>query len=139
MPSQTTIPAGLRDLFAEPALAHVSYLNRKGQIVTFPMWVDFDGEHVLVSSPVGSKKGRALRERPEVAVSIVSNDNRWHWVSISGRVVDIKPDENLEFIDRMSHKYVGSDYQRRSPREIFTIEVDRVSPSSEDLKRWTRS
>jgi PPOX class probable F420-dependent enzyme len=139
MPGTRTIPDELRDLFQEPAVAHVSYLNRKGQIVTFPMWVDFDGEHVLVSSPVGSKKGRSLRERPQVGVSVVSKENPWHWVSVSGRVVDVNPDENLAFIDRMSHKYVGSDYQRRTPREIFTIAIDRVSPSSEDVKRWTQS
>jgi PPOX class probable F420-dependent enzyme len=134
-----TIPNELRDLFDEPALAHVSYLNRTGQIVTHPMWVDFDGEHILVSSPVGSRKGRSFREREQVAVSIVSNNNPWHWVSVSGRVVDIQPDHNLAFIDRMSQKYVGTDYQRRTPREIFTIGIDRVSPSDKQLSGWARS
>jgi len=133
------IPDELRDLFEEPALAHVSYLNGKGQIVTWPMWVDFDGEHVLISSPVGSRKGRSFRERPQVAISIVSGKNPWHWLSASGRVVDIQPDENLAFIDRMSRKYTGAEYQRRSPREIFSVAIDRLSPSSDSLRRWTRS
>ena len=135
----SAIPDELRDLFEEPALAHVSYLNGKGQIVTWPMWVDFDGEHVLISSPVGSRKGRSFRERPQVSISIVSGKNPWHWLSASGRVVDIQPDENLAFIDRMSRKYTGADYQRRSPREIFSVAVDRVSPSSDSIRRWTRS
>jgi PPOX class probable F420-dependent enzyme len=125
------IPETVRDVFEEPALGHVSYLNRKGQLVTFPMWVDFDGEHVLTSSPVGSHKGKAMRERPDVAVSIVSPKNPWHWLSVSGRVIDITPDENLDFIDRMARKYTGSEYQRRSPREIFTIKVQRVSSSAQ--------
>ena len=133
------IPDELRDLFEEPALAHVSYLNGKGQIVTWPMWVDFDGEHVLISSPVGSRKGRSFRERPQVAISIVSGKNPRHWLSASGRVVDIQPDENLAFIDRMSRKYTGAEYQRRSPREIFSVAIDRLSPSSDSLRRWTRS
>jgi PPOX class probable F420-dependent enzyme len=131
MARTSTIPEALRDLFDEPALAHVSYLNRKGQIVTYPMWVDFDGEHLVVSSPVGSRKGKAFRERSQVAVSIVSTKNPWHWLSVSGRVVDIQPDADLEFIDRMSRKYTGSDYQRRTPREIFKIAIDRASSSSE--------
>ncbi|HKF75994.1 MAG TPA: pyridoxamine 5'-phosphate oxidase family protein [Candidatus Dormibacteraeota bacterium] len=135
----TTIPDELRDLFEEPALGHVSYLNRRGQIVTYPMWIDFDGEHILVSSPVGSRKGQSLRERGQVAVSVVSTANRWHWVSVSGRVVDIQPDHDLTFIDRMSRKYVGTEYQYRTPREIFTIAIDRVSDSSQALTRWTRS
>jgi len=134
MPETTTIPDELRDLFDEPALAHVSYLNRKGQIVTYPMWVDLDGDKILVSSPVGSRKGQSLRERDQVSVSVVSTKNAWHWVSVSGRVIDIQPDDNLAFIDRMSQKYVGSDYERRTPREIFTIAIDRVSTA----RAWGR-
>jgi PPOX class probable F420-dependent enzyme len=126
-----TIPEGVRDLFDEPALGHVSYVNRRGQIVTFPMWVDFDGEHVLTSSAVGSRKARSIRENPLVSVSIVSTRNPWHWLSVSGRVTDIEPDEGLRFIDGMSSKYTGSPYQRRTPREIFIIEVDRVSSSAD--------
>ena len=132
MPPATTIPDELRDIFEEPALGHVSYLNRKGQIVTYPMWVDFDGERILVSSPVGSRKGQTLRANRQVAVSVVSAKNAWHWVSVSGRVVDIRPDHDLAFIDRMAQKYLGTDYRLRTPREVFTIAIDRVSPSS----RW---
>jgi PPOX class probable F420-dependent enzyme len=125
-----TIPDGVRDVFDEPAVGHVSYLNRRGQVVTFPMWVDFDGEHILTSSPAGSRKARSMRQNPQVSVSIVSTKNPWHWLSLSGRVTDIQPDEGLAFIDRMSRKYTGSDYERRTPREVFTIEVDRVSSSA---------
>jgi hypothetical protein len=125
----TTIPEHVLDLFAEPALAHVSYMKRNGQIVTFPMWADHDGEHILISSPVGSRKGKSFRERDQVSVEIVSTKNPWHWLSVSGRVIDFQPDDNLAFIDRMSRKYTGREYQRRSPREVFTVAVDRVSAS----------
>ena len=128
--ARAEIPESVRNLFDEPALGHVSYLNKRGQIVTFPLWVDFDGEHLFTSSPTGGKKIESLRERPDVSVSIVSTKSPWHWLSVSGRVVDIKPDENLAFIDKMSRKYTGQDYERRTPREVFTIEVDRVSSSA---------
>lgn len=128
--TKTIIPDEVRDLFNEPALGNVSYLNDEGEIVTFPMWVDFDGEHILTSSRVRSRKGRALRERPQVAVAIVSTKTPWRWLSISGRVTDIRPDEGLAMIDRMSRKYTGQDYQQRTPREIFVITIDRVSHSA---------
>ena len=124
-----SIPASMLDLFDEPALGHVSYLDAAGRIVTFPMWMDLEGGHLLTSSPVGSKKGVALRERPQVGVDIVSTTNPWHWLSISGHVVEIRPDDGLAFIDRMAHKYVGHAYERRTPREIFVIEMDRVRKS----------
>ena len=78
---------------------------------------------------MGSKKGRALRARPQVCVSIVSTKTPWRWLSLSGRVVEIRPDEGLAFIDRMSVKYTGQAYQRRKPREVFVIEIDRVGHS----------
>jgi hypothetical protein len=64
-------------------------------------------------------------------VSIASIKNPWHWLSISGRVVDIQPDEDLAFIDRMSQKYTGKTYERRTPREIFRVAIDRVSSSAQ--------
>lgn len=124
-----SIPDDMRDLFAEPAVGVVAYTTETSQIVSFPVWVDYDGEHLLVSSPVGSKKGQAFRARPQVGVSIVSTKTQWRWLSISGRVVDIRPDEGLACIDRMSQKYTGQAYQRRTPREIFVIEIDRVGHS----------
>ena len=129
MPSTTTVPRDLLDIFDEPALGHLSYLNDRGQIVTFPIWVDFDGTRIHASSPVGSRKGAALRARPQVSVSLVSTKNPFHWLSVSGRVTDFTPDHNLEFINRMSRKYLGTDYQRDSPREVFAIEIDRISNS----------
>lgn len=125
----TAIPEQVLDLFDEPALAHVSYLNRRGQIVSFPMWADYDGEHILISSPIGSRKGKSFRERDLVSLEIVSTKNPWHWLSVSGRVIDFQPDHDLKFIDRMSRKYTGRDYQRRTSREVFTVAVDRVSSS----------
>ena len=133
------VPEQLRVLFDEPALGHVSYLNDKGHIVTFPMWVDYDGEHILISSPVGSRKGQAFRKRPQVSISIVSTTNPWLWLSLSGRVIEFQPDQNLAFIDRMAHKYTGREYQRRTPREIFTVEIDRLSPNEKESARWRRS
>jgi len=130
MPDDIRIPDDLVDVFREPALGHLSYHNPKGQIVTFPMWVTHDGEHVVTSSRVGSAKGKALRVRPEVSVSVVSTKNPWRWLSVSGRVSDIQPDEGLVLIDELSRRYTGQDYQARTPREKFLIMVDRVSKSS---------
>ncbi len=115
------------DLFDEAAVGVLSYLNDKGQIVAFPVWVEYDGERILFSSPVGSRKGRSLSQRPDVSITVVSPGNAFHYLSISGRVVHVRPDHELEFIDRMSHKYVGTDYNRRTPREVFSVEIERTN------------
>ncbi len=125
----TTITESHRDLFDQPALGHVAYRDGRGRLVVFPMWVDLEDGRILTSSPVGSRKAVSFRVRPEIGISIVSLDDPWHWLSISGRVVGIHPDEGLAFIDRMSQRYTGRGYPRRTPREVFEIAIERVTQS----------
>lgn len=125
------VPAELVDLLTGSTLGHVTVVTPRGALLTHIMWVDYEGGHVLTSSRVGSAKGRALRADPRVAVSVVDRANPWRWVSVSGRVVEIRPDTGLAFIDKMSRRYTGRDYMMRDmEREIFVIEPERVRSSS---------
>jgi PPOX class probable F420-dependent enzyme len=125
-----TIPDDLPDLVTTDHLGHVASIRPDGSIATHLMWIDWDGERLLTSSPVGSRKGRNWRENPQVSVSVVDPDDPWRYLVIRGRVTDIQPDEGLAFIDRMSERYVGGPYRRRdSPREVFTVTPDHVRAS----------
>ena len=121
------IPDDLAYLLTTDHIGHVSFIRLDGTIGTTLMWVDWDGEHVVTSSPVGEYKGRAFRANPSVSVSVVDHRDDWRYVAVDGRVTEIRPDTNLEFIDRMSQQYLGMPYQRRNfEREIFVITPDRV-------------
>ncbi len=120
------VPDSLTYLLTTNVPAHVSLLRADGAIVTHVMWVDYDGEHVLTSSPKGSYKSRAFRARPQVAVSVVDPADPWRRLSISGRVSGIHDDEGLVFINTMSERYTGRPYQRTGPREIFVITPESV-------------
>jgi PPOX class probable F420-dependent enzyme len=125
-----TIPQDLADLLSSNVLAHVSAHRQDGSMAQYLMWVDFDGEHVLTSSPVGSRKGAHWRRDPHVTLSVVDRSDDWRYLVIRGRVVDIRPDDGLEFIDRMSQRYTGQPYRMREyPREVFVIEPDHVRAS----------
>lgn len=120
------IPDDLSYLLTTNVIAHVTLTKADGSLVTHVMWVDYDGEHVITSSPAGSYKSRALRVRPQVSVSVVDPTNPWRRLSISGRVTQIRDDEGLAFINKLSERYTGRPYARTSPREIFTITPDKV-------------
>jgi PPOX class probable F420-dependent enzyme len=125
------VPTELVDLVTGSTLGHVTVVTPRGALVTHIMWVDYEDGHVLTSSRVGSAKGKALRADPRIAISVVDRANPWRWVSVSGRVVEIRPDSGLAFIDRMSRRYTGRDYMMRDmEREIFVIEPQRVRSSS---------
>jgi PPOX class probable F420-dependent enzyme len=131
MATERPIPAELTYLLTTDIPAHVSYLAPDGSVRIVIMWVDYDGEHVLTSSRIGSFKGRVWRKNPQAAVSVVDKQNMWRYVTISGRVTEIKPDTGLAYIDKMSRRYTGADYRMRDfEREIFVISPDRISAST---------
>jgi PPOX class probable F420-dependent enzyme len=124
------IPADLTDLLTTNVLGHVVAQRPDGSMAVYLMWVDFDGEHVLTSSMVGSRKGGHWRRDPHVSVSVVDRSNDWRFLVVRGRVVEFRPDEGLTFIDKMSERYTGGPYRFRDrPREIFVIEPDHVIAS----------
>jgi len=121
------IPAELVDLLTGSTLGHVTVITPRGALLTHIMWIDYEDGRVLTSSRVGSAKGKALRADPRIAISVVDRANPWRWVSVSGRVVEIRSDEGLAFIDKLSRRYTGRDYMMRTmDREIFVIEPERV-------------
>ena len=121
------VPAELVDLLTGSTLGHVTVITPHGALLTHVMWIDYEDGRVLTSSRVGSAKGKALRADPRIAVSVVDRANPWRWVSVSGRVVEIRPDEGLAFIDKLSRRYTGRDYMMRDmEREVFVIEPDRI-------------
>ncbi len=122
------IPDELAYLLSTNVPAHVTLTEADGSLVTHVMWVDYDGEHILTSSPTESYKSQALRRRPNVAISVVDPADSWRRLSISGRVTEFRPDEGLEFINELSRRYVGTPYPRTAPREIFVITPDKVRP-----------
>jgi PPOX class probable F420-dependent enzyme len=125
-----SIPGDLTDLLTTNVLGHVVALRRDGTMAVYLMWVDYDGEHILTSSMVDSRKAANWRRDPKVAISVVDREDDWRFLIIRGRVVDVRPDEGLAFIDKMSMRYTGQPYRMRDrPREIFVIEPDHVRAS----------
>jgi PPOX class probable F420-dependent enzyme len=130
MSDELTVPEDLAYLLTTDHIGHVASIRPDGTIATHLMWVDWDGEHVLTSSPVGSRKGSNWRANPHASVSVVDRDDDWRNVIVRGRVTEIRPDTDLEFIDRMSQRYTGAPYRRRDwQREVFVITPDHVTAS----------
>jgi hypothetical protein len=73
------VPDLLVDLLTTNVLGHVTSIGGDGSLATHIVWVNFDGEHILKSSPNSSYKGRNLRERPQVAISVVDPTNPWRF------------------------------------------------------------
>jgi PPOX class probable F420-dependent enzyme len=117
-----TIPASHADLLKKPAFANLATLNADGSPQVTPVWVDFDGKHVLVNTARGRVKARNLAREPRVALSIADPENPYRYLGTQGRVVEMTEAGSDAHIDAMAKKYLGKDtYPFRAPGEVRVI------------------
>jgi PPOX class probable F420-dependent enzyme len=117
------IPATHADLLTtKNAFANVATLNPDGSPQVTPVWVDYDGTHVLINTAKGRVKAKNLAREPRVALSIADPDNAYRYLGIQGRVVEMTENGGDAHIDKMAKKYLGKDsYPFRAPGEVRLI------------------
>jgi PPOX class probable F420-dependent enzyme len=116
------IPNQYLDLFQKKAFANLATLNSDGSPQVTPVWVDFDGQHILVNSAKGRRKDKNMREHPRVALSIQDPDNPYRYLEVRGPVDEITEAGASEHIDKMAKKYIGVDkYPNRQPGEVRVL------------------
>jgi PPOX class probable F420-dependent enzyme len=94
------------------------------------VWVDTDGEHVVINSVDTHLKVRNIRRDPRVAVTVSDPEHPRRYYQIRGRA-SLSYEGAAEHIDTLSMKYSGQPYPwyggRDQVRVILTIDADRVS------------
>ena len=125
------IPEEYLDLFGKKAFANLATMMPDGSPQVTPVWVDFDGTHVIVNSARGRQKDKNMKRNPTVALSIVDPENPYRYLEIRGHVAEITEDGASAHIDKMAKKYMGVDiYPNHRPDEvrvIYKIEPERTS------------
>ena len=116
------IPQAFLDLFQKKAFANLATLNADGSPQVTPVWVDYDGSHILVNTARGRVKDRNLRREPRVAISLLDPDNPYRYLGVQGRVVDMTEQGADAHIDKMAKKYLNKDsYPFRTAGEVRVI------------------
>ena len=116
------ISAGFRKLLGEPAFCQLATIMPDGSPQITQVWVDTDGEHVLINTNEGSQKEKNVRRDPRVAVNVVDPTNAWRIATVRGRVVEVTTEGAVEQIDRLAKKYLGADtYPFHRPGRVRTI------------------
>ncbi len=120
------LPAAVRELLAQPNPAVVTTLRPDGQPVSVATWYLMDGDRVLLNMDEGRKRLDYLRPDPRVSLTVLAKDDWYTHVSLQGRVTEIRDDEGLVDIDRLSTHYLGQPYGQRSRGRVSAwLEVDR--------------
>lgn len=113
-----------------PVFAHIATINPDGSPQNSPVWIEYDGTHVIVNSEIKRAKVRNVQRDPRVSISVQNPDNPYSYLEIRGRVVELTEEGAFEGIDRLAKKYLGQDkYPYNKPddrRVILKIEPTRV-------------
>jgi PPOX class probable F420-dependent enzyme len=118
----STIPASHIDLFQKKAFANLATLMPDGSPQVTPVWVDWDGTHVIVNSAKGRQKDKNMRTNARVSMSILDPDNPYRYLEIRGKVIEITENGADAHIDKMAKKYMNKDtYPYRRPEEIRVV------------------
>ncbi len=118
------IPSEFLDLFAKPSHAHLATLMPDGTPHVTPVWVDWDGRHVLINSAAGRQKDLNIARRRDVAIEIADPENPNRYLHVRGPVVEITEEGAEAHLDRLARRYLGRDAY--PPGWRFPGEVRRI-------------
>ena len=107
--SQSVIPEQARSLFKNKNFAFLSTIMKDGSPQISPVWVDIDGDDILINTAQGRVKQKNVARDPRVAISIVDNANPYTMVTVRGKVVEQAAEGADRHIDLMAKKYLGMD------------------------------
>jgi len=117
-------------LIARPLLATLATVAADGGPQVTPLWIEADGDDLLVNTARGRTKARNLERDHRVAVSVIDPDDPYNVVVVRGTVTEVTTDGADEHIDRLAKKYLGVDeYPMRQPGEVrlkIRIRTDRI-------------
>jgi PPOX class probable F420-dependent enzyme len=113
------IPDKYKDLFQKRAFGHLATLMPDGAPQVTPVWIDYDGTHIIVNSARGRQKDKNMKRNPNVSVSIQDPDNPYRYLEVRGKVTEITEAGADDSIDKLAKKYTGADkYQHGTPGEV---------------------
>src|SRR5574340_986168 len=125
------IPEKYLDLFNKKAFGSLGTLMPDGSPQVTPVWVDREGDTILVNTAKGRQKDKNIQRDPRVSVTLIDPDNPYRYLEIRGRVVETTDKGAKDHIDKMAKKYLGVDkYPYAQPGEqrlLLRIEPERVS------------
>jgi PPOX class probable F420-dependent enzyme len=128
--TDTFTPAS-RAIFDKRVLAHVASLDGDGSPNVSPVWVELDGDDIVINTALGRAKARNLANDSRVAISLTDPDDPSATITVRGTVIVFTTDGADEVIDRFSKKYLNLDrYPNRREGEVrVTVKIrpDRIS------------
>lgn len=100
-----TIPNSHVDLFQNPVHGVLTTLMPDGMPQSSIVWVDYDGENVLINTTLERQKGRNMQVIPRVSVLVIDPNDSSRWVEVRGQVIEMTRDGAVAHADKLTQRY----------------------------------
>lgn len=95
-------------LLKDPNLAHFATVSKDGKPHVTPVWVDTDGEAVLINTAKGRVKHKNVLNNPYVAISVNDKNDFYNTFVMRGKAELVEQGAE-EHIDMLAKKYLNVD------------------------------
>ncbi|MBC2865581.1 PPOX class F420-dependent oxidoreductase [Streptomyces mexicanus] len=124
--SKPPLPSEAVELLRRPNPAVMATLRSDGAPVSTPTWYLWDDGRILISLDEGRVRLKHLRRDPRVTLTVLDGDDWYTHLTLIGRVTQMRDDEGLTDIDRLSTHYTGKPYPDRVRARVTAwIEIER--------------
>jgi len=110
MKSHVMFDAEMIEIIDEKNFAHLATSMADGSPHVSPVWIDREGDLLLINTVPGRVKQKNVSRDPRVAVSILQEKNPYKHLFIRGRVIEQTQEGALDHINRLARKYLEKDY-----------------------------
>ena len=134
-----SIPESHLYLLLQPVNGVLTTLMPDGQPQMSIVWVDFDGESILINTTLERQKGVNMRANSKVNVLVIDPNNLDRYLEIRGAVTGYTQDGAIEHVDKQTQAYSNNkqkhyygdiypeEQQQKETRVIFKISPVKVN------------
>ncbi|MFD5192738.1 PPOX class F420-dependent oxidoreductase [Streptomyces sp. NPDC058357] len=108
------LSAELKALLDTPVFVTVVTIQPDGSPQASPVWAKRDGDDLLISTSVGTRKERNLSRDPRVSVVVQPFDAPYTYAEIRGTST-LTTEGAEELVDELSVKYTGKKFAEFNP------------------------
>ena len=113
----------LKKVLDTPVFVQLATVQPDGSPQVSPVWVQRDGEELLISTTVDRRKARTIERDPRVSVVVHPPQAPYTYAEIRGTAT-LTTEGGQELIDALSQRYAGKPYAEFNPGA--PEEADRV-------------
>ena len=130
-----SIPQSHLDLLLEPVNGVLTTLMPDGQPQMSIVWLDFDGESVLINTTLERQKGKNMQANSKVNVLLIDPKNGARYLEIRGEVTGYTQEGAIQHANKQTQaysankeKYFYGDIYPIEQKELETRVIISISP-----------